>query len=145
MARLEYTPRANRIAELRAAKGITQTQLAEAIGATLSMVGKLERSERSLTEDWIRRIARVLDCLPGDLFAPIVRGWQPIDTAPKDGTWFLAYWPVHSFEDRVRVTQFSSWANDEIDRAFVDADDFIDWTSPTHWMPLPPPPVATDA
>lgn len=68
MARLEYAPRANRIAELRAAKGVTQTQLAKAIGATLSMVGKLERGERSLKEDWIRRIARALDCLPGDLF-----------------------------------------------------------------------------
>lgn len=60
--------------------------------------------------------------------------WQPIETAPKDGTYFLAYWPVNTFSDRYQVTQW-----DGCER-FVDNADHIDWLQPSHWMPLPPAP-----
>lgn len=63
--------------------------------------------------------------------------WRPIETAPKDGTWFLAYWPVQTFEDRIQTTR---WLHG--DCRFVDASDFMDHIQPTHWQPLPTPPEA---
>lgn len=51
------------------------------------------------------------------------QAWQPIETCPDDGTWFLGY--LDGEYSVVRT--WKSWAPD-------------DWT-PTHWMPLPPPPV----
>lgn len=61
--------------------------------------------------------------------------WQPIETAPKDGTRFLAAeeWDIREgwlfVVAKVRNGKFVvAWDNcDEID--------------PTHWMPLPAPPV----
>lgn len=65
--------------------------------------------------------------------------WQPIETAPKDGTWFLGYWPQCAFEDRIITTQWHDFGFD--DRPYwLDAPDNRDWTEPTHWMPLPTPP-----
>lgn len=68
--------------------------------------------------------------------------WQDITTAPKDGTWFLAWngnWrgvcqyhePYHGEEGAAEFT----------DPVWVDeTDDFIE-PPPTHWMPLPDPPT----
>jgi transcriptional regulator with XRE-family HTH domain len=50
----------NRIAGLRKSRGITQGQLAEKIGATLSMIGKLERGERKLNSLWTGLISDAL-------------------------------------------------------------------------------------
>ena len=59
-------------------------------------------------------------------------GWQPIETAPKDGTGFIAYSPTHGIKTPV------SWNKDY--RRF-DKNGYSslknDWT---HWMPLPNPP-----
>lgn len=70
--------------------------------------------------------------------------WQPIETAPKDGTAVLlivvGYEPaVGSFKDR-------GWNYMDIED-FPDKDDWLRWLKnhgpwePTHWMPLPAPPV----
>lgn len=66
-------------------------------------------------------------------------GWQPIETAARDCTEFLAAveveltdgssrWDMHiiSLDDETgEVRDYQGW----------DADDY------THWMPLPPPPA----
>jgi len=49
------------LAQLRKRKGLSQTVLAEAIGTTLNMYGKLERGERRLNMDWLRKIAAALE------------------------------------------------------------------------------------
>jgi hypothetical protein len=60
--------------------------------------------------------------------------WQPIETAPKDGTWLLLWcgWEIvgHWVEDGKRVKH--GWSDDPngIDPIFMV----------THWMPLPEPP-----
>lgn len=64
--------------------------------------------------------------------------WQPIETAPKDGTWVWAFWPVQATEYQQRATR---WLKGATDGPFwIDAEDWIDWTQPTHWRPLPAPP-----
>lgn len=74
--------------------------------------------------------------------------WQPIETAPKDGTPVLtcragflpalSHWGSYAGKDR--------WGTDP--ETFMEEDHFMDyWLScdyaPTHWMPLPPPPVSS--
>ena len=61
--------------------------------------------------------------------------WQPIETAPRDGTLILIarmpcdYW--HGI--------FVGYWNDTIDEWFYSAALLI--SQPTHWMPLPKPPT----
>lgn len=69
--------------------------------------------------------------------------WQPIDTAPKDGSWVLLWLPSpRSYLVKAR------WLDSE---EYVD-DIWHEWQQqggdrvrcilpgPTHWMPLPKPP-----
>lgn len=74
--------------------------------------------------------------------------WQPIDTAPKDGTGVLLWdakrnvvvsgcWHVQPTSDTPNGYDpgWAWWAAD---------DDVIVWdddTGPSHWMPLPEPPT----
>lgn len=59
----------NRIKELRRARGLTQDGLGRLIGTGRSQIVKLERGERRLTVEWMRRLARALECHPADLLA----------------------------------------------------------------------------
>lgn len=60
--------------------------------------------------------------------------WQPIETAPKDGTIFWAY------QDLGRSCECSyNFKGDETDRWHNLCANR--WCSPTHWMPLPPAPA----
>lgn len=72
-------------------------------------------------------------------------GWRPIETAPRDGTPFLAwcegtspinglkrsYWGLCHWDDKGRDVFVHYWDGDP-------APDF----PPLYWMPLPPPPEA---
>ena len=60
--------------------------------------------------------------------------WQPIETAPKDGRLILAATP--------RATDFSGffvvyWSGPDENWLYSVGR----WIKPTHWMPLPAPPV----
>jgi hypothetical protein len=58
--------------------------------------------------------------------------WQPISTAPKDGTKILIFEAEAGAPGTVKV---SCWRDDTIP---------IGWTgsehAPSYWLPLPPPP-----
>jgi hypothetical protein len=79
--------------------------------------------------------------------------WQPIETAPKDGTRIMLFWPVSGWTD------FGWWKDnprligiEDIDGIPVKAEYFsnsMEWddyelakvgNEPSHWMPLPEPP-----
>ena len=69
--------------------------------------------------------------------------WQPIETAPRDGTTILV-WQKGSVE-------FARWNTgpwNKMPRPFWDGTLAALWGKmtarnhpPTHWMPLPPPPA----
>lgn len=64
------------------------------------------------------------------------QGWQPIETAPKDGT------PIRLKWQGTTVTAIGRWTTPE--RAMdewrdIQGNDIL--TMPTHWMPLPNPPA----
>lgn len=61
---------ANRIKEWRLKRGLSMQALAERAGTSRQQIHKLERGERRLTEDWMRRIAAIVDCSPADLLSP---------------------------------------------------------------------------
>ena len=73
--------------------------------------------------------------------------WQPIETAPKDGTKILLYsktlpyytnhMAVGFWNEIPNSEYYVGWASG-MSRGFVDADEEI--TQVTHWMPLPNPP-----
>lgn len=82
--------------------------------------------------------------------------WQPIETAPKDGTRVLVSWPLRALDEdgfatgklagRETFVSYISggyWVDPEALNAvgewFGDDDGFTD--APDLWMPLPPPPV----
>lgn len=72
--------------------------------------------------------------------------WQPISTAPKDGTdiflfgWCLDWTKDNSKRAEFQVMTIGFW-NDHIGGFQSERDDTADYFEPTHWMPLPPPPV----
>jgi hypothetical protein len=67
-------------------------------------------------------------------------GWLTIETAPKDGTWFLG-WRQRQFEEDC-VSVWSWYAYSPVSGLWIDADDQNDADDqPTHWQPLPKPPV----
>jgi hypothetical protein len=71
--------------------------------------------------------------------------WQPIETAPRDGSEFQCWWSG-TWEPRCRFDtdreRFQYWGRTDFDQYSWD-----EWPvdQPTHWMPLPPPPSASDA
>lgn len=61
---------ANNIATYRKRAGLSQEQLAEAIGTTRNMLVKLEKGSRGLTSDWLEKIGNELSVPPYLLIAP---------------------------------------------------------------------------
>jgi len=73
--------------------------------------------------------------------------WQPIETAPKDGTAILLFFPSQDVVIRgcwawqgegdweSGIQDFQDWGTD--DDLVINDDPY---NGPTHWMPLPEPP-----
>lgn len=90
-----------------------------------------------------RRMWAVDANLPGllrfvELAAPSTSQWLPIETAPKDGSEFLARWAWYGgrievlstyWDKRPPLAEWRVTSLLEMDVGF----------KPTHWMPLPPP------
>ena len=77
--------------------------------------------------------------------------WQPIETAPKDGTWILLAgggidygWNCNSQPHAV-AGQWTTIFNGSPfpggwQFAWYDGGYYGEYENPTHWMPLPQPP-----
>lgn len=83
--------------------------------------------------------------------------WQPIDTAPHDGRFVMLYVPNGQLEtgpvtiggywkaeDRQKNGRFKKgeWARADF-RGWLgtDGDYSASWCTPTHWAPMPAPPL----
>lgn len=78
--------------------------------------------------------------------------WMPIETAPKDGTWILLTggdiwkgWDGDTQPDAV-VGQYTESRNFSPSEghwqfAWYDGGFYGEYIDPTHWMPLPAPPL----
>jgi len=70
-------------------------------------------------------------------------GWLPIETAPKDGTRFIAYRPLalRTHDPEVSLVQGSEYDRGCWDSTVPEGMDSSNFTSgyckATHWMPLP--------
>ena len=64
--------------------------------------------------------------------------WQPIETAPKDGTLII----VHTYTGNTTIAWYYKetglWPHDE---PYSEDGEPCNVGYPTHWMPLPEPPV----
>ena len=72
--------------------------------------------------------------------------WQPIETAPRDGTRILAFLPGTNPEDDFHAPEdvmIVSW-DEHCEHGFgwlIDQEENLAaWCNPTHWMPLPSAP-----
>lgn len=75
--------------------------------------------------------------------------WQPIETAPKDGTRVLVY-GTYQWEDYLDRQQTGAvtayyiaadfWDDEDIGWVLISTNPYRDRAQPTHWMPLPEPP-----
>ena len=81
--------------------------------------------------------------------ARLVAVWQPIETAPKDGTWFVICLRGEGFEiGRFEPTKRTEYVPSEIDglfrqqeRVIYEWGGFNNFHHATHWMPIPAPPA----
>lgn len=70
--------------------------------------------------------------------------WLPIESAPKDGSPFVAFNGKLSFRT-IRQKYYEKWPHEEGGPTFreewcaEDSSSFFPWR-PTHWQPLPEPP-----
>lgn len=74
--------------------------------------------------------------------------WQPILTAPRDGTWFVIYsdlddrYEIGRFEP-LKVARYEEVGHGLFKRVYetvYDWEGFNNFHRATHWMPLPDPP-----
>lgn len=80
-----------------------------------------------------------------DALAAADGGWQPIETAPRDGTVIDLWdgssrWTDMSWIDSSPRDPNGAWARDR-----SDWGNAFEWLTPTHWMPRPAAPALTGA
>ena len=63
--------------------------------------------------------------------------WQPIETAPRDGTYILLFGRHSRRGGLIQIT--ARWGGGDWESA---DDGYGAYIIPTHWMPLPDPPEA---
>lgn len=71
-------PLANRLRELRLGRGLSQSAVARLVHTTPAQIGRLEKGERQLTQKWLERLGRALQCQPADLL-PLPSATPPLN------------------------------------------------------------------
>jgi hypothetical protein len=94
---------------------------------------KLTKKEIAESEVWIDGFKTAVNsCEKIGMFPK----WQPIETAPKDGTVILGWYLGASFVVEMSFTPEENkfWAGIDDKYIYLDSSNF------SHWMPLPPDP-----
>ena len=110
----------------------------------IAELNKTARDENGHAWDNSDLIAQEIHFALRDKPAPVEDGWQPIETAPKDGFFLVcAHPPSVSCEFDVSVSVVWNGRGGISLIAHLDADGiempYLDGPA-THWMPLPAPP-----
>lgn len=101
-------------------------RIAEAIARELGLTGK----RRQEAEDLIYR-----------LVGAHLPQWQGIESAPKDGTAVLLWWPYWRKEPVIGRYQKGEWQSEvKLWDYGTGAPEDVDEASPQGWQPLPSPP-----
>lgn len=82
---------ANHLRAWRAYRGLSQLELAEAVGTSHQIIGYLERGRTQLSAKWLRQLAPALETTPGmlldhdptELSADVIDIWSHADTRTK--------------------------------------------------------------
>jgi hypothetical protein len=72
--------------------------------------------------------------------APPVDGWQAIETAPRDGTLILCFYPDRHGHDRYSLRYWATGDWGVRAEGWSDQYRQLRKTDPTRWMPLSQPP-----
>jgi hypothetical protein len=83
--------------------------------------------------------AGVSACVDALAALPVQQGWQPIETAPRDGTRLWLYWPDAPRDDRQSV----GWWHESIHGCWWMDHFDTERETPSHWRELPPAPEAS--
>lgn len=105
-------------------------ELAERV-VVLSDVGRV--IEHHLMPEQAHRVLIDIERLQSPASPAPPQEWRSMESAPKDGTWFLGYEP----EESPKVMR---WDTDTHDKNPAWRDHELDQHAPTHFTPLPPPP-----
>jgi hypothetical protein len=81
--------------------------------------------------------------VPGAGHGTGVVGWQPIETAPKDGTLVIAFYADRHGHGRYSLRYWAAGDWGARSEGWSDQHRQLRSSDPTHWMPLPPPPAAS--
>lgn len=70
------------------------------------------------------------------------RKWRPIEEAPKDGSWFEAFYPKESPVPLAESFKPARWVEGFFDGkgGFLDIAEHEEFEQPTRWRLLPTPP-----
>jgi hypothetical protein len=92
---------------------------------------RLHNRDREKAEKFVRKHT-ILDR------GAILTDWQPIETAPKDGTRVIIFYSGDNFWDvcEARYTDAEGWGD-------PNGCEWSCFADVTHWMPLPDPPRLT--
>ena len=90
----------------------------------------------SVPQPAAKAIVILVNNLPAIIAALRAQEWQPIETAPRDGTRFLGMFQNAEIS---RVTWWSSRQAAQHGNGWVFSQNGL--TTPTHWRPLPTPPA----
>lgn len=98
-----------------------------------------------LPDQWREKFMRELDEDRSALSAQVqdVAGWQPIETAPKDGRTILAYFPLEGLGKHWERVMPVKYRESMMPEPWIFAGRAASSysTGPTHWMPLPAAPA----
>ena len=66
-----------------------------------------------------------------------MNNWQPIETAPKDGTWVMLRGGHDYGDDQIGPAVVAFWDGEGWYYAYWDSEWRSSYEEPTQWMPLP--------